>query len=506
MPRTSIEHFDVLIIGAGISGIGAGHHLQKNCPEKSFAILEGRDSHGGTWDLFRYPGIRSDSDMYTFGYSFKPWTNPKSIAAAQPILDYLGEAICENNLQKKIRFNHQLKKASWDNASASWTVEIACGEDRPTVIMRCNFLFMCTGYFNYSQAYRPDFLGEKDFPGPIIHPQFWPDDLDYHNKRVLIIGSGATAVTLVPNMADKAAHITLLQRSPTYMYARPSEDLLANNLRALLPDKIAYRLIRSKNIIIGLFQFTLATKLPWFAKKWLLHKIKKSLGANYDVTSNFTPRYNPWDQRVCLVPDGDFFDSIKGGKASIETGLIDRFTESGILLTSGKLLPADVIVCATGLKMEIMSGVSLFVDGKPINLADTISYKGFMYSGIPNLASSFGYSNASWTLKSDLIGEYVCRLLTHMDKTGNDYCIPTAQGVVTTDAAMMNLKSGYVLRAMQQLPKQGINNPWRTLHNYLQDILLLRYLRLEDGVLRFGKAPAAHQPITSQPYDSDHEV
>lgn len=484
----SIEHVDVLVVGAGISGIGAGHHLRKNCPGKRFVILESRRTFGGTWDLFRYPGIRSDSDMYTFGYSFKPWTNPKSIAVAPDILDYLGETVRENHLEHDIRYGHRLTKASWDSASAQWTVEIAHDGDRPNSTMRCNFLFMCTGYFSYGEAHRPEFADERTFAGPIIHPQFWPADLDYRGKRVLIIGSGATAVTLLPSMAHATAHITLLQRSPTYLYARPSEDRIANSLRAILPEKAAYRLVRAKNIVIGMLQFNLATRLPGLTKRWLLARVKRALGADHDVATDFTPRYAPWDQRVCLVPDGDFFDCIKNGKASVETEVIERFTESGVLLQSGKLLPADIIVTATGLKMEIMSGVQLHVDGAPVALAETISYKGCMYSGIPNLASSFGYSNASWTLKSDLIGEYVCRLLRHMDETGQDYCMPIAHAVDTSDAPLMNLDSGYVRRAAHRLPKQGVRKPWRTLHSYLQDILLLRHARVEDGAMHFGKA------------------
>jgi cation diffusion facilitator CzcD-associated flavoprotein CzcO len=481
----SIEHLDVLVVGAGISGIAAGYHLQTQCPAKSFAIVESRSTIGGTWDLFRYPGARSDSDIFTLGYSFKPWTGRESIAGAPAIMRYLSEAAHEQGIDKKIRFGQRLTRAAWDSASARWTVELDRGEGLALITLTCNFLFMCTGYFSYSNAYRPRFPGEEDFQGRIVHPQFWPADLDYRDKRVVVIGSGATAVTLIPALAGEAGHVTMLQRSPTYIFSRPGSDWIANGLRKLLPATLAHRAVRFKFIVRDMLYYNVATRLPWLTKKFLLGLVNRKLKGGHDVAKDFTPRYPPWDQRLCLVPDGDLFDCINRGRCSIETGEIDRITAGGIQLKSGKQLPADLIIAATGLQMELMSGVELSVDGVSIALGETFGYKGCMYSGVPNLASSFGYANASWTLKAELICAYVCRLLTHMEHAGQAYCVPLATGIKPTDRGPLNLNSGYVRRALASMPKQGRASPWKTHHNYALDLWSLRYGRLDDGAMRF---------------------
>ncbi len=478
------------MVGAGISGLAAGYHLQASCLGQSFAILEARDALGGTWDLFRYPGIRSDSDIFTLGFSFKPWRGRESIAGAPAILGYLREAASEQGLDQHIRYGHRLCQASWDSATARWSVEVERSDGSPPVIIQCRFLFMCSGYYAYSRAHRPDFAGEHDFRGPIVHPQFWPEDLDHRGKRVLVIGSGATAITLVPALARHAAHVTMVQRSPTYLVARPSTDRLANALRAVLPAKLAYRLVRWKFIARDLLFYKFAIALPAATRALLLGLLRWKLGPGHDIARDFTPRYLPWRQRLCLVPDGDFFDSINAGKAAIETGEIDRFTATGIRLRSGKELPADIIVTATGLEMELMSGVQLLVDGVPVSPAQTIGYKGCMYSGIPNLASSFGYENASWTLKAELTCRYVCRLLQHMEAEGKDFCIARATGVEPGEDRLLNLDAGYVTRALGRLPRQGRRAPWKALHNYFADSLLLGRGRLDDGALEFLNASA----------------
>lgn len=480
------EHVDVLIVGAGISGIGAAWHLKTLCPQKSFAIIERRARIGGTWDLFRYPGIRSDSDMYTLGYHFRPWTKARAIADGPAILDYLEETARDHDIDRHIRYGHCATAASWSSADARWTVAIT-REDGEREQVSCNFLYMCTGYYSYDDAYRPHFEDEETFTGTIVHPQFWPAQLDYAGKRVVVIGSGATAVTLVPAMADAAAHVTMLQRSPSYVISRPAEDALANRLRSILPARLAYRLIRWRNILMQAFFYRMARRRPKATRDRLLDMVRAELGPGYDVATHFTPRYNPWDQRLCLVPDSDLFKAIRSGKASVVTDQIDRFTPSGILLNSGSNLPADIIVTATGLKMEVLSGLTLTVDGRVVNIADTISYKGFMYSDVPNLASSFGYSNASWTLKSDLIANYVCRLLNHMDSHGHDIAIPHQDGLKPTPETLMNLSSGYVQRALDHLPRQSDHEPWRVHHNYLVDRRHLLNGPVTDGMV-FGMA------------------
>ncbi|MEO7679591.1 MAG: NAD(P)/FAD-dependent oxidoreductase, partial [Sphingomonas sp.] len=412
----AVEHFDVVVVGAGLSGIGAGHHLQQRSPDRTYLILEGRATIGGTWALFRYPGVRSDSDMYTLGYSFRPWTEAKAIADGPSILKYVNDTAREDGIDKHIRYNHRVKSASWSTPDAHWTVEVETPEG--TALFTCNFLFMCSGYYNYARGHSPEFVGVEDFAGRIVHPQFWPADLDYAGKRVVVIGSGATAVTIVPAMAGTAEHVTMLQRSPTYVVSRPAEDAFANWLRAKLPSKLAYGITRWRNVLFGMFFFNLARKRPERIKQRLLGMVREQLGPDYDVDTHFTPRYNPWDQRLCLVPDADLFESLKRGDASVVTDKIERFVPEGIKLKSGETLPADVIVTATGLELQVLADVAFTVDGKAVDFAKTYNYKGMMFSDVPNLASSFGYTNASWTLKADLTCAYVCRLLNTMRVRG----------------------------------------------------------------------------------------
>jgi monooxygenase len=479
----TLEHFDVLIVGAGISGIGAGYHLQANCPGKTYAILEGRERMGGTWDLFRYPGIRSDSDMYTLGYSFKPWTQAKAIADGPAILNYLHETAKENGIEQNIRYDHQVKTASWSTEDAAWTVEAQRGGE--TVKLTCNFLFMCSGYYNYAAGYTPDFAGTERFKGRIVHPQKWTPDIDYAGKRVIVIGSGATAVTLVPEMAKDAAHVTMLQRSPTYVVSRPEEDAVANWLRSRLPAKLAYGITRWKNVLFGMYFFRLARKKPERVKQFILNQVRERLGDDY-VAKHFTPSYNPWDQRLCLVPNGDLFDAIKSERASVVTDHIDTFTEDGIKLKSGEELKADIIVTATGLNLQLLSDLKIKIDDKDIDLSKSLNYKGMMYSDVPNLASSFGYTNASWTLKCDLTCEYVCRLLNHMDKTGTRQCTPHNSDPTVTEEPWLDFSSGYVQRAIGKFPKQGSKAPWKLYQNYALDIVSLKYGTVEDGAMTFS--------------------
>ena len=482
------EHFDVLIVGAGLSGIGAGYHLQQNCPGKSYVILEGRDCIGGTWDLFRYPGIRSDSDMFTLGYSFKPWTDAKAIADGPSILNYVRETATENGIDKKIRFHHRVKRASWSTQDACWTIEAerGAGEGASDVVrFTCNFLFSCSGYYRYTDGYTPEFAGRDDFKGQIIHPQKWPDKLDYAGKRVVVIGSGATAVTLVPAMAETADHVTMLQRSPTYVVSRPAEDKLAISLREKFGKKFAYHAIRWRNVLLGLAFFQLARRRPARFKKMVLGGVRTALGPDYDL-AHFNPSYNPWDQRLCLVPDGDLFTSIKQKRASVVTAEIDRFTESGIRLKDGSELPADIVITATGLVIQLLGGMETVVDGRPIDFAKTMNYKGMMYSDVPNLASAFGYTNASWTLKCDLTCEYICRLLNYMDRHGYKQCMPHNVDPSVEQLPVLDFSSGYVQRALATLPKQGSKRPWRLFQNYAIDIVTLRLGSVDDGVMKYS--------------------
>ena len=477
-----MPHFDVLIIGAGLSGIGAACHLVMRCPGKSFVLLEGRNTIGGTWDLFRYPGIRSDSDMYTLGYSFRPWREAKAIADGPSILKYVKDTAAEYGVDQHIRFGHKVKRAAWSSEDATWTIEAE--HDGAPVTFTCGFLYTCSGYYDYAGGYTPHFAGTERFSGQIVHPQHWPESLDYAGKRVVVIGSGATAVTLVPAMADTAAHVTMLQRSPTYVVSRPAEDAFANWLRRKLPGKLAYGITRWRNVLLTMFFYNLARKRPEKFKAGVLKAVQAHLGADYDVKTHFTPKYNPWDQRLCLVPDSDLFASIRSGKASVVTDTIETFTESGLKLTSGEELPADVVVTATGLQLQLVSGVQFTIDGVATNLAQSMSYKGMMFSGVPNMASAFGYTNASWTLKADLTSEYVCRLLTYMDKRGLAECRPMrADGI--EEAPFLDFTSGYVQRALDHLPRQGTTHPWKLHQNYAKDLMMLRYGKLDDGTMRF---------------------
>jgi cation diffusion facilitator CzcD-associated flavoprotein CzcO len=484
------EHFDVLIIGAGLSGIGAGVHLQKHCPGRSYAILEGRGSMGGTWDLFRYPGIRSDSDMYTLGYSFKPWEEAKAIADGPSILNYIKDTASEYGIDRRIRYHHQVRRASWSTQDARWTVEAERGSAREPVTLTCNFLFVCGGYYKYSAGYTPEFPGAGRFKGRIVHPQKWTDDIEYAGKRVVVIGSGATAVTLVPEMAKTAAHVTMLQRSPTYVVARPAEDGMANWLRRHFPAMFAYGITRWKRVLLQQYFFNLCRRRPAYAKKLILGGVRAYLGPDYDVDRHFTPRYNPWEQRMCLVPDADLFTAIRRKKASVVTDQIETFTEKGLQLKSGAELEADLIVTATGLDLEILSGVQLTVDGKAVEPSKTYNYKGLMYSGVPNLASSFGYTNASWTLKCDLTCEYVCRLLNHMKKRGYAQCTPRLNDASITAEPWVDFSSGYIQRSLAKFPKQGSKAPWKLRQNYARDIMTLRFGRIDDGVMEFSNPPA----------------
>jgi cation diffusion facilitator CzcD-associated flavoprotein CzcO len=481
----AIEHFDVLIVGAGLSGIGAAYHLQRDCPGKTYAILEARGAIGGTWDLFRYPGIRSDSDMYTLGYGFKPWREAKAIADGPSILNYVRETATEHDIERHIRYGHKVRRAVWSSETATWTLDAE--RDGRTVQVSCNFLSMCSGYYDYDAGYTPDFEGVERFKGQIIHPQLWPENLDYAGKKIVVIGSGATAVTLVPEMARTAAHVTMLQRSPTYVVSRPAEDGVANWLRAKLPIKLAYAITRWKNVLLQMLFFNIARKKPEKTKQRLLGLVREHLGPDYDIATHFTPRYNPWDQRLCLVPDADLFASLRAGTSSVVTDHIETFTETGLKLKSGAALDADIIVTATGLRMQLLSGMELVVDGRQIDLPQTTSYKGMMFSEVPNLASTFGYTNASWTLKADLTAEYICRLLKHMDRTGTRICTPHLTDANLEVEPWLDFSSGYVQRALEVLPRQGAKKPWKVHQNYALDMMALRFGAVEDGVMAFSK-------------------
>jgi len=494
--RGEPAHYDVLVVGAGISGIGVGYHLQRDCPNKSFIILEARDAIGGTWDLFRYPGIRSDSDMHTLGFRFRPWRGEKAIADGPSILAYLKETAAEYGLDKKIRFKHRVTRAEWSSAEARWTVDLTTPEGPTT--LTCGFLQMCSGYYDYTSGYMPGWPGMDSFKGTIVHPQAWPKDFNYDGKRVVVIGSGATAVTLVPAMAERAAHVTMLQRSPTYIVSRPAKDPIANWLYAKLPEGLAHGLARWKNILLQMYFYNIARHKPEQAKKAIIGLAKQELGPDIDVEKHFTPRYNPWDQRLCLVPDGDMFKAIRDKRASVVTDEIATFTATGIRLKSGEELPADIIVTATGLNMKLMGNADIVVDGQVVDVGKTLSYKGMMFSDVPNFASTFGYTNASWTLKADLTAEYLCRILNRMDRGGYAYCTPRRDPAMGEDATPP-LASGYIQRAQAHLPKQGAQVPWKLYQNYAKDMLALRFGKIDDGTLVFSKAPqAAVRPLARQ--------
>lgn len=481
----SIEHLDVLIVGAGISGIGAAYHLQARCPRRRYAILEGRGAVGGTWDLFRYPGIRSDSDMFTLGYSFRPWKNPQAIADGPSILKYLEDTAAEYGIDRNIRFNHRVTRAAWSSETAEWTVtaETTSGE---TKRFACRFLLICAGYYEYEHGYTPAFPGMERFRGRLVHPQHWPEDVDYASKRVVVIGSGATAVTLVPELAKTASHVTMLQRSPTYIISRPDQDRLANRLRRYLPGSVVYTIARWKNVVLGMFFFWLSKRNPRKVKEIMLAGVRRELGPEYDVETHFTPRYNVWDQRVCLVPNGDLFQAIREKRATVVTDHIATFTEKGVALRSGAELEADLVVTATGLELKVLGGVELTVDGRRIDLAKAMTYKGMMYSDVPNLASCVGYTNASWTLKCDLTCQYVCRLLNHLEGSGYRSCTPRTNDPSVEREPWVDFSSGYVRRSLDKFPKQGSKAPWRLHQNYALDALSLRFASLEDGAMEFG--------------------
>ena len=476
--------FDVLIVGAGLSGVGMACHLAMKLPGKSYAILEARGAIGGTWDLFRYPGIRSDSDMYTLGYVFRPWTEAKAIADGPSIREYVERTAEDYGVTPNIRFGHKVVRADWSSADARWTVEAE--HDGEIVRFTARFLVMGSGYYDYAEGHRPNFEGEEDFAGRIVHPQFWPEDLDWAGKEVVVIGSGATAVTLVPEMAKRAAHVTMLQRSPSFVVSRPSVDGLAERLKRVLPATLAYRLTRLKNVALQMVFFRLARSRPAKVKAKMIDMVRDELGAGFDVAAHFTSRYNPWDQRVCLVPDGDLFAALRDGRASVETGEIDRFTAGGIRLQNGRALAADVVVAATGLKISLMGGAELAVDGRVQDLSKTLAYKAIMFGGLPNMAFIFGYTNASWTLKADLAADYVCRLIRHMDSKGYRSATPVA-GPEVRPAPFLDFTSGYVQRALAALPSQGDRRPWRLRQNYAVDAMSLKFSRIEDGALRFSR-------------------
>ncbi len=487
------QHVDVLIIGAGLSGIGTAVHLQRRGPEQRYAILESRPAMGGTWDLFRYPGVRSDSDMYTLGYAFKPWANPQAIADGPAIRHYIQQTAAENGVDAQIRYGHRLLSANWSSAEAHWRVEVELVDSGRRLFLTTGMLDLCSGYYRYDQGYRPVFEGEQDFRGALVHPQHWPQDLDYAGKQVVVIGSGATAVTLVPAMAASAAQVTMLQRSPSYLFTLPGRDALAEGLKRRLPAMLAYRLVRLKNIALAMLFFNFARRWPDRARRRLQSLVRAQLPAGYDMARHFTPHYKPWDQRVCLVPDGDFFQAIRAGRAEVVTDQIERFTAQGIRLASGRELPADIIVTATGLQLNAPSEVRIAVDGEAVDFSQTMVYKGMMYSGVPNLINTFGYTNASWTLKADLTAGYLCRLLRHMARHGLVVATPQADAAVQP-RPYLDFSSGYVQRALADLPKQGDRQPWRLYQNYLLDLLTLRFGRLADGTLQLRPRPDVKAP------------
>jgi monooxygenase len=507
MERHAAEHFDVLIVGAGLSGIGAAVHLRRNCPSKTYAILEGRPSMGGTWDLFRYPGIRSDSDMHTLGYNFKPWREAKAIADGSSILRYVKETAAEYRVDEHIRYQHTATSASWSTADAAWTVEARRGDSGETVRVTCSVLLMCAGYYSYRRGYTPEFAGIERFRGTLVHPQQWPTDLAYAGKKVVVIGSGATAMTLVPAMAAEAEHIVMLQRSPTYVVSRPDRDVIANALRKVLPERWAYAITRWKNVTLQQILYRRTRTHPGEVKKKLLDMVKKELGPDYDVETHFTPTYNPWDQRLCLVPNSDLFAAIRSGKASVVTDQIESFTESGIRLASGRQLDADIIITATGLTLVVLGEMQFEVDGEPVDFSDTWTYKGMMYSDVPNLVCTFGYINASWTLRADLTAEYVCRLINHMDETGTQQVTPRLR---PTDRDMParpwidQFTSGYMQRMMHRFPKQGDREPWINPQNYSRDKKMIRFGNLEDGALIFTRRGAAATFVAPPPAPALH--
>ncbi len=481
-----MQHLDIIIIGAGISGIDAACHFSMHCPKKTYTIFEGRDNIGGTWDLFKYPGIRSDSDMHTFSYSFKPWTYNKTISDADTILQYLEETVTEYKIKDKIRFNHYMTEIAWSSKENKWTVTGTNKKTNQVVKATCSFLMLCTGYYDYENGYTPEFKGLENFKGRFVHPQKWTDDIDYENKEVVVIGSGATAVTLVPTMAEKTKHITMLQRSPTYILSRPLHDGFAKWMHRLLPNKMAHFFARWKNILLGMYVYWISRRKPDAVKKFVKGQIKKVLGKDYDVETHFNPKYNPWDERLCVVPDSDLLHAIKDGKCAVVTDHIDTFTSDGILLKSGKELKADLIVSATGLVIKMAGGMKIEVDGVVQDISKLVNYKGLMLQDIPNLGVIVGYTNASWTLKADLVCAYICRLLNYMDEKGFQQCVPKLDNENIEVQPVIDFSSGYIQRALDKMPKQGDKFPWKLHQNYIKDMVNLRYGKIDDGYLEFG--------------------
>ncbi|MET0233620.1 MAG: NAD(P)/FAD-dependent oxidoreductase [Kibdelosporangium sp.] len=483
------EHLDVLIIGAGLSGVGAAHHIQSAFPGRAYAILEARDAIGGTWDLFRYPGVRSDSDMHTLGYRFRPWTQAKAIADGPSILRYVRETAAEAGIDRQIRFGHKVTSASWSSEEARWTIEAV--HDGQTVRLTTNFLYVCTGYYHYDAGYTPEFPGIEKFGGTVVHPQRWPENLDYAGKKVVVIGSGATAVTLVPAMAEQAQHVTMLQRSPTYILTMPEKDIVANTLRRLIGPRRAYPIARWKNVLLATLIYQLSRRRPNIVRSVIRRAAARQLPPGYDVDIHFKPRYQPWDQRLCLVPDGDLFTSIRRRTASVVTGQIKEFTETGLRLESGEELAADIIVTATGLRLLALGGMRLTVDGHDIKLRETMAYKGMMLSGVPNFAFTVGYTNASWTLKADLVSEYVVRLLRHLDDNGYDQCVPANDDPTVVEVPLLDFDAGYVRRSIDDFPRAGSRQPWQLGTSYAHDVVKLRHGRVADGVMRFTRRARA---------------
>jgi monooxygenase len=489
--RTNTEHFDVLIVGAGLSGIGAACHLRRDAPDLSFALLEARDAIGGTWDLFRYPGIRSDSDMHTLGYSFAPWRESQAIADGPSILDYVRRTADEYGVTELVRFGRRVISARWSSDEAAWTVQVRRADDGGTEELSCSFLFGCCGYYDYNGGYAPSFPGIERFRGPVVHPQHWPEDLDYDDKRVVVIGSGATAITLVPALAGRAAHVTMLQRSPSYVVSLPSRDGLADRARRWLPEMAAYNLVRAKNVALQTLSFQLSRRRPTLMKALIRRGARSALPPGFDVDTHFSPSYGPWDQRLCVCPDGDLFKVLSDGRASIVTDTVTSFTEDGVELGSGVTLGADLIVTATGLRLQALGGVQLVVDGRQVSPAETTVYMGAMLSGVPNFAFVMGYTNASWTLKADLTCSFVTRVLGHLREHGYGWAMPPSLGDDVPRLPLLDLSSGYVQRALAEFPAQGPASPWRVRQNYTLDRLALRRQPVDDGVLQFGHASPA---------------
>ena len=481
------EHIDVLIVGAGISGIGAGYYLKNKCPSKSFKILESRNNLGGTWDLFKYPGIRSDSDMTTMGYRFKPWTGKNLVAGGGAILDYLNDVVDENGFRDKIQYDSHVTKAWWKSDESKWYVTYQDSTHGNESIITCNFLYFCVGYYDYENGHEPEFEGQSDFNGDIIHPQHWPENLNYKDKNVVVIGSGATAVTLIPSMADETKHITMLQRSPTYYMVRPNIDPIGAFFRRFMGKTVSYFVMRWKNIQLQSWFFKRARKDPKLIKEFLIGVVKEKLNPEYNVDKHFTPSYNPWEQRLCLVPDGDLFNAINEGKASVVTDHVDSFTSNGIKLKSGNELPADIIVTATGLKLMICSNIEIKVDDETIDISDTMTFKGMMVSNVPNVVWTFGYTNASWTLRADLTAEYTCKILNYMDKHDYKVATPSPNSEIGEDGTWLDFNSGYVTRSAHLFPRNGDRDPWRNTQNYIKDVVDLRYGNVKDEELIFSK-------------------